>query len=95
MCPTGRRFTTEFRMLKRTLNFKPVMHREDYDWWLAENGGKFSVKTATKALRQPENTTDWHKLVWSKKSVPRFAFILWLVCTVWLNTKEKLKNWGV
>lgn len=61
MWPTGRKLTTEVLKLKQTLNFKPNRRSEYTIWWQADTTGRFSVKTAMKALRQPGRVVDWHK----------------------------------
>lgn len=36
----------------------------------------------------------WHKLIWFKQGVPRFAFITWLAVKDRLSTGVKMRAWG-
>lgn len=46
-------------------------------------------------LRESGQKVDWHNLVWGKSFVPRLAVILWLLCQKRLNSKDRLKRWGI
>ena len=37
----------------------------------------------------------WYTLVWGKGYIPGYAFILWLAVRHRLNTKARLRNWGI
>lgn len=38
---------------------------------------------------------DWHRVVWFKGHVPRWAFIEWLECHGSLSTMDRLLRWGI
>ncbi|GAA0168994.1 hypothetical protein LIER_23569 [Lithospermum erythrorhizon] len=46
-------------------------------------------------LRLSGKEVNWWNLVWFKGSVPKFSFVLWLVCQDRLPTRGKILRWEV
>ncbi|KAL3510953.1 hypothetical protein ACH5RR_030354 [Cinchona calisaya] len=95
--PTGRKLTSKIRRLKvkTPVTFIPHPTYEDKVLWASKNIGIYTTKSAMKKIRRSRVQGSWHKLVWGKNSVPRFSFILWLLCKRKLTTKDQLKKWGI
>lgn len=53
------------------------------------------MKSAMKVLFYSTSEVTWHKLVWGKGSIPKFAFILWLAIKRKLMTSDRLSKWGI
>ncbi|KAI8537304.1 hypothetical protein RHMOL_Rhmol09G0013100 [Rhododendron molle] len=74
---------------------RPYIAVEDSVTWLPAPNGIFSVKTAWEALRNPLPKVPRAHVVWLKQGIPRWAFIMWLVCWGRLSTKDRLLSWGM
>ncbi|KAI8546448.1 hypothetical protein RHMOL_Rhmol07G0118400 [Rhododendron molle] len=74
---------------------RPYTAVEDPVTWLPAPNDIFSVKTAWEALRNPLPKVPWAHVVWLKQGIPRWAFIMWLVCWDRLCTKDRLLSWGM
>lgn len=75
--------------------FRPNPEIDDSVIWMPTSNGKFSIKSALEALRTPLPKVPWAPIVWFKQSIPRWAFIMWLVCWGRLSTKDRLLSWGM
>ncbi|KAI3776228.1 hypothetical protein L1987_46001 [Smallanthus sonchifolius] len=54
----------------------------------------FSTKLAWDTLRTRGQVTNWHNLVWSSFSIPRHAFMSWLIFRRKLSTQDKIQLWN-
>lgn len=68
--------------------------RDDSVQWLPSGNNQFTVASAKESIRIHGDRVNWCDIVWFKGHVPRFAFILWMVCKGKLLTGDKLKRWG-
>lgn len=75
-------------------NLRPNIGVDSVTWLLAHNGN-FSVKTAQDALKTPLPIVLWAPIVLFKQDIPRWAFIMWLVCCGRLTTKDRLLSLGM
>lgn len=73
----------------------PHVAMEDRVVWLPTSNGLFSAKSAWEAIRVANPVVDWAPVVWFPHYVPRWSFILWLVCHGRLSAKDRLCAWGV
>ncbi|KAF7112296.1 hypothetical protein RHSIM_RhsimUnG0244100 [Rhododendron simsii] len=76
-------------------SFLPNVLCEDSIRWLLSPSGIFSIKTAWNAFRFSAPEVDWHKGVWFKHHVPRWAIVQWLCILGRLATRDRLHGWGV
>lgn len=76
-------------------NLRPNTGVDDSVIWIPASNGTFSVKTAWEALRNPLPKVPWAPIVWFKQGIPRWTFIMWLVCWGRLSTKDRLLSWGL
>ncbi|XP_058202567.1 uncharacterized protein LOC131317001 [Rhododendron vialii] len=68
--------------------------KEDEVVWTLTPNGCYLAKSAWMALRNKAPTVDWAHMVWHKKYVPRWSFILWVALLGSLSTKDRLMEWG-
>ena len=78
-----------------TNNFEPLVGFGDLVVWEGCSPSVLHTKAAMKLLSGSREKMTWAKLVWGKGFVPRFAFILWLLCKKRLPTLDRLQKWGV
>lgn len=76
-------------------SFLPNVLCEDSIRWLLSPSGIFSIKTVWNAFRFSAPEVDWHKVVWFKHHVPRWAIVQWLCILGRLATRDRLFRWGV
>ncbi|XP_058192089.1 uncharacterized protein LOC131309479 [Rhododendron vialii] len=67
-----------------------IIHNEDWHW---PRQRTYSVKSVLEALRTPNPKVPWASIVWFKQNIPRWAFIMWLVCWGRLSTNDRLLSW--
>lgn len=65
---------------------------EDSVIWTLSTAGTYSTKSVWEALRSKAPEVGWWPMVWYKKHVPRWSFILWLAILGRLSTKDRLHN---
>uniref|UniRef100_A0A5B6YUZ1 Reverse transcriptase domain-containing protein n=1 Tax=Davidia involucrata TaxID=16924 RepID=A0A5B6YUZ1_DAVIN len=70
-------------------------HGQDYVKWELSVDGIYHSSDAWNRIRSTSSLVNWYDIVWFKECVPRFSFIVWMVCKRCLSTKDKLKEWGV
>ncbi|XP_027177582.1 uncharacterized protein LOC113776822 [Coffea eugenioides] len=73
----------------------PLTDFEDQVVWEGCRSGVFNTKSVMKALYTTRGEVSWSKLVWGKGYVPRYAFIVWLLCKKKLPTMDRLRKCGV
>lgn len=56
---------------------------------------KFSITSAWKAIREPNNKESWCQLIWGGFVVSRYNFITWLALMNRLPVKINLVRWRV
>ncbi|KAL3509711.1 hypothetical protein ACH5RR_029112 [Cinchona calisaya] len=96
MAPRERACGKTKLLIQLTLSsFVPCVSRRDQWKWLGDSSGKFSTSSAVKVMRSTEITVELWNVVWFKYHVPRYAFVLWLLCKKRLMTRDRLKAWGV
>ncbi|KAL3505782.1 hypothetical protein ACH5RR_031164 [Cinchona calisaya] len=90
--PSGWKATIKVKRLQQATptNFIPCQSRNDQLLWMGTEVVKFTVKLAMKCLRTEGEKVDWNHLVWHKDSVPRFFFVLWILCYRRLPAKDRL-----
>ncbi|XP_071740376.1 uncharacterized protein [Rutidosis leptorrhynchoides] len=74
----------------------PVLHdHPDTVLWKDANDTihEFSVRTVWESIRPMGNTVNWFAVVWFSQSIPKHAFLLWLLMGERLKTHDKLKTW--
>ncbi|XP_022032620.1 uncharacterized protein LOC110933722 [Helianthus annuus] len=54
----------------------------------------FSTKTAWDSLRNSGQEVDWYRMVWSSFSIPRHAFLCWLICRRKLAMQDRIQMWN-
>lgn len=67
---------------------------EDSVIWLPSPTGSYSIRSTWEAVRTKYLEKQWTKVVWFKRNVPRWAFILWLAFLQRLSTKGRIASWG-
>lgn len=77
------------------LTLKPNSLVADSVIWIPTRHGMFSVNSALQAFRTPLSRVLWADIVWFKPRIPRWAFIMWLVCWGRLSTKDRILSWGL
>lgn len=94
--PDGRKLNDEVRLLKQNtpLESVPLQDEKDSTVWLPSSTGTFTIKSALQSIRQTGPDVPWFKLVWDKGFVPRFSFILWMLCRRRLLTRDRMAKWG-
>lgn len=89
------------RLLRSILTFDPPSPSNTYPAeFLWRNGlddtpGNFSTSKTWAPLHPPPPLVSWHPAVWFKQRIPKHAFISWLVQRGRLNTKDRLRSWGL
>ncbi|KAI8528313.1 hypothetical protein RHMOL_Rhmol12G0140600 [Rhododendron molle] len=73
----------------------PHEDQEDSVIWTLSTAGTYFTKSAWEALRSKAPDVGWWPMVWYKKHVPRWSFILWLAILGRLSTKDRLHKWGI
>lgn len=68
---------------------------EDSVRWLPSPIGSYSIRSTWEAVRTKYLEKQWTKVVWFKRNVPRWAFILWLAFMQRLSTKGRIASWGI
>ncbi|GKA35259.1 RNA-directed DNA polymerase, eukaryota, reverse transcriptase zinc-binding domain protein [Tanacetum coccineum] len=60
--------------------------------WISGNGHekKFKISNVWEDMNCNEIKADWYPLVWFKQSIPRHAFVTWLVVQKRLMTQDKI-----
>lgn len=71
-----------------------MVGQENQVQWLPSKTGFFTVRSAYTALQNQVASVNWYKLVLYNGYVPRFAFILWLLCRNRLAPLSRMKEWG-
>jgi hypothetical protein len=67
--------------------------RIDSPIWKSSTG-KYSCSQTWEQIRHRSDEVVWQKVVWYALAIPKHAFILWLVFSDALITKEKMCTWG-
>jgi hypothetical protein len=67
---------------------------EDQPVWNCSKNGQYSCSETWEAVRFLPPMVSWWKMVWFNLSIPRHAFISWLVARNALSTGENLLKWG-
>ncbi|KAL3507255.1 hypothetical protein ACH5RR_032637 [Cinchona calisaya] len=81
--PTGRKRNAQVLELIESLKpCVPIVNGEDDFKWIHESSGQFTTATAMKLLSSSMGKVPWFHVVCFPKHVPRFSFILWLVCKI-------------
>ncbi|GKA17314.1 taxadiene 5-alpha hydroxylase [Tanacetum coccineum] len=70
---------------------------EDKLWWKDLDGKlrSIAVSHVWQAIRPRSNSIDWLDVVWFSQSIPRNAFLIWLLMGERLKTQDKLRAWDV
>ncbi|KAI3786546.1 hypothetical protein L1987_40301 [Smallanthus sonchifolius] len=79
----------------RPLRLNP--YKSDEIKWRNEDGSleSFSTRLAWNALRSRGQETSWHNLIWSSVSIPRHAFMSWLIFRRKLSTQDRIQVWNL
>lgn len=93
--PRGRSGVTREILDHTPTALLPQVNEEDSVSWTLTRTDLFSVKSAWDALRQHRPIVSWHKVVWFKAHVPRWAIIQWLIILGRLATKDRIWSWGI
>ncbi|KAI3814036.1 hypothetical protein L1987_18778 [Smallanthus sonchifolius] len=56
---------------------------------------KLKKPNSWNALRSHGQETSWHNLVWSSVSIPRHAFMSWLIFRRKLSTQDRIQVWNL
>ncbi|XP_059658916.1 uncharacterized protein LOC132305263 [Cornus florida] len=75
----------------------PVPQRKDRFIWIPSSSGKFTIVSTLKLINRDIPSQPWSHLVWSKVSIPKHSFTLWVAiqkrlptlnrrCAAYLNT---------
>lgn len=75
--------------------FLPTLQSDDEVFCSPSSSGLYSTTSAWNAIRTIGQTQSWCSVVWFHRSVPKWAFIVWLACRQRLATKDRLHNWGM
>lgn len=70
------------------------LNEEDKVVWLPSKTGVYTSKSAWEAVRLVKPVVPWAKLVWFSRYVPRWSFILWLVCNGRMSNKDRVGSMG-
>lgn len=78
----------------------PVIDSAEDDYFLWRNSisaqpSIFSTSLLWKTLHPDPPSVNWVSIVWFKKSIPKHAFITWLVMRNRMSTRDKLRHWGL
>ncbi|GAA0170418.1 hypothetical protein LIER_24681 [Lithospermum erythrorhizon] len=57
--------------------------------------GKFSLSSAWDMLRSRGECIGWAHVAWHAKAIPRHSFIVWMLYSRRLCTRDRLINWGM
>lgn len=68
----------------------PLLQEEDMYRWKCEKSGTYMTTSSVELLGSRSIEVSWAKLVWFKGHIPRYAFIMWLLCRNRLTTKDRL-----
>lgn len=93
--PRGRSGVTREILDHTPTTLLPQVNEEDSVSWTLTRTGLFSVKSAWDALRQHRPIVSWHKVVWFKAHVSRWAIIQWLIILGRLAAKDRIWSWGI
>lgn len=93
--PRGRNATINEIIAATDGDLLPQVAQEDRVVWTLNPTGNYSAKSAWLALRSSSPVVDWHALVWHKRYVPRWSFILWVAILRRLSIKDRLFSWGI
>lgn len=63
--------------------------------WTISPTDSYSTKHTWEAIRNKYPKVQWSSLVWFTNNIPKWAFILWIVCLKKLPTKDRLTKWGM
>lgn len=88
----------EMQMFLISMDAPEAQRGSDVYLWRNASGiytKTFSSKSTWEQVRDHSPTVSWYKAVWFKESVPRSAFITWLVVQKRLPTRDRLRNWGL
>lgn len=73
----------------------PMPHMADSVRWMAHPSGIYTAASAWNAIRQRFPVVPWWKIAWGTNHVPRWSFIFWLAAQFRLNTRDRLRSWGM
>ena len=65
--------------------------RKDKSLW---GKSEFSIQQTWETLRIRRPSSSWAKVVWAN-TIPRYAFILWLIIQQRFSTQDRLISWGI
>jgi hypothetical protein len=68
--------------------------KDDKPMWTSSTKGIYVSADTWEALRVKLPTVPWWRMIWFSLTIPKHAFILWLVARDGLTTGEKLLHWG-
>ncbi|KAH7860928.1 hypothetical protein Vadar_019653 [Vaccinium darrowii] len=73
----------------------PMPHMADSIRWMAHPSGNYTVASAWNTIRQRFLVVPWWKIAWGINNVPRCSFSFWLAAQFRLNTRDRLRSWGM
>lgn len=88
-------------MLKNSLPEAAAVYDSESDdiyLWKVDTQPPTNIFSAAKtwlALNPQSQTVPWHKSVWFKDTIPKHAFICWVVAWNRLHTRDRLRRWGL
>ncbi|KAG2314218.1 hypothetical protein Bca52824_017340 [Brassica carinata] len=66
--------------------------------WIQVNGtfgSSFSSRVTWEHIRQPSPVQPWSEVIWFKQHIPRNSFISWIALLRHLQTRDRLRRWGM